>query len=102
MDFFFVMFVNWYFFIFEVVDVWFNINEFLMIGDYIMCMWDVLMKLVDMGFDYSLLFLFYLYIVFGGCFREVYYWDMFFFVFGLVFSNKIDLVYDLIRNFLVI
>ena len=101
-DFSLVTFVNRYFSIPEPVDVRFNTNEPLTIGDYITRMWDVLTKPADMGSDYSLLPLPHSYIVPGGRFREVYYWDTFFSALGLALSNKTDLVHDLIRNFLAI
>lgn len=39
------------------------------------------------------------YVVPGGRFREVYYWDSYFTMLGLVASDRIDLVRDMLRNF---
>ncbi|MCA9736511.1 MAG: alpha,alpha-trehalase TreF [Gemmatimonadetes bacterium] len=39
------------------------------------------------------------YVVPGGRFREVYYWDSYFTMLGLVASGRVDLVRDMLRNF---
>ncbi|MFS1702212.1 trehalase family glycosidase [Alteromonas sp. AMM-1] len=72
------------------------------ISDYIVRMWDVLTKPADAGNDYSLISLPHPYIVPGGRFREIYYWDTFFSALGLAHSGKTELVHHLIKNFLYI
>jgi alpha,alpha-trehalase len=47
----------------------------------------------------SLLPLPYPYVVPGGRFREIYYWDSYFTMLGLVESGRQDLVRDMVRNF---
>ncbi len=49
--------------------------------------------------DGSLLALPYPYVVPGGRFREVYYWDSYFTMLGLMQSGRRDLVVDMVRNF---
>ncbi len=95
-------FVKRHFTIPSPVDVRLNDNETLSVNKYINRMWDVLTKPADTGNDYSLFPLPHPYIVPGGRFREVYYWDTFFSALGLAVSNKTGLIHDLIKNFLVI
>lgn len=47
----------------------------------------------------SLLYLPYPYIVPGGRFREIYYWDSYFTMLGLIRSGKMDMVVNMVRNF---
>jgi alpha,alpha-trehalase len=63
-------------------------------------LWDVLTRKADIAQPYSsLLALPGAYIVPGGRFREVYYWDSYFTMQGLAVSNRYDLIEDMVANF---
>ena len=63
-------------------------------------LWDVLSRKADVPQPYSsLLPLPGAYIVPGGRFREVYYWDSYFTMQGLAVSNRYDLIEDMVLNF---
>ncbi|MEO6454912.1 MAG: alpha,alpha-trehalase TreA [Ginsengibacter sp.] len=63
-------------------------------------MWGVLTRNADKKQNYnSLLPLPYPYIVPGGRFREIYYWDSYFTMQGLAVSNRYDLIESMIDNF---
>lgn len=63
-------------------------------------MWDVLTCEADVVVEgSSLLPLPYRYIVPGGRFREIYYWDSYFTMLGLKESGRIDLIEDMVNNF---
>lgn len=63
-------------------------------------MWKVLERKPDKVKEYSsLLPLSYPYIVPGGRFREIYYWDSYFTMEGLAVSNRLDMVQDMLDNF---
>ena len=62
--------------------------------------WDLLMREPDEDkADSSLLALPQPYIVPGGRFREIYYWDSYFTMLGLKESGKIDLIESMVANF---
>ncbi len=64
-------------------------------------LWDILTRKPDAeDSEYSSLIpLPYSYIVPGGRFREIYYWDSFFTSEGLAISGKMDMVENMIKNF---
>ncbi|MFL5739524.1 MAG: alpha,alpha-trehalase TreA [Flavisolibacter sp.] len=63
-------------------------------------LWNVLTRKADTVQQYSsLLPLPYSYIVPGGRFREIYYWDSYFTMQGLAASKRYDLIEDMINNF---
>lgn len=63
-------------------------------------LWAVLKRTPDKVVEgSSLLPLPYPYIVPGGRFREVYYWDSYFTMLGLKESGETEIMYDMIRNF---
>src|SRR5205823_2461751 len=63
-------------------------------------LWNVLTRKADKKKPYtSLLPLPGPYVVPGGRFREVYYWDSYFTMQGLAVSNRYDLITDMLDNF---
>lgn len=63
-------------------------------------LWDVLTRAADKDVEYSSLIpLPNPYVVPGGRFREVYYWDSYFTMLGLADSGRIDLISDMVENF---
>jgi len=69
------------------------------IFDYIQGMWDVLTRQPDTPVAYSsLLPLAYPYVVPGGRFSELYYWDSYFTMIGLYESQRIDLMRDMVKD----
>jgi alpha,alpha-trehalase len=63
-------------------------------------LWDVLTRKADSSTQYSsLLPLPGSYIVPGGRFREIYYWDSYFTMQGLAVTNRYDLIENMITNF---
>lgn len=63
-------------------------------------LWNVLTRQKDSVKKWSsLLPLPYSYIVPGGRFREIYYWDSYFTMQGLAVSNRYDLIEDMVNNF---
>jgi len=70
------------------------------IEDHIDALWPVLMREPDEPVPHSsLLPLPHRYVVPGGRFREIYYWDSYFTMLGLEESGRHDLVADMVRNF---
>lgn len=66
---------------------------------YISAMWNVLERKPDRSEPYSsLLPLPYSYIVPGGRFSEIYYWDSYFTMLGLEQDGRHDLAHDMMRN----
>jgi neutral trehalase len=61
-------------------------------------LWDVLTRRPDEQGG-TLIPLPYPYIVPGGRFREVYYWDSYFTMLGLQVSKRIDIIENMINNF---
>lgn len=61
-------------------------------------LWDVLTRKPEKTND-SLILLPHPYIVPGGRFREIYYWDSYFTMLGLQISNRGDLIENMIDNF---
>src|SRR5215212_7520445 len=63
-------------------------------------LWDVLTRKADTPHKFSsLLPLSHPYIVPGGRFREIYYWDSYFTMQGLAVSNRYDLIENMVDNF---
>ena len=63
-------------------------------------LWDVLTRKRDTARAHStLLALPHPYIVPGGRFREIYYWDSYFTMLGLANSNRLDLIENMLDNF---
>lgn len=66
---------------------------------HIRALWPALTRQPDPGSPSSLLPLPHPYVVPGGRFREVYYWDSYFTMLGLVESGRTDLVRSMLDNF---
>ena len=62
-------------------------------------LWKVLQHVADTVKGTSLLPLPYDYIVPGGRFREIYYWDSYFTMLGLAESKRYDLIESMVKNF---
>ncbi|MFL5786612.1 MAG: alpha,alpha-trehalase TreA [Flavisolibacter sp.] len=77
-----------------------HVKEGLPLKDHLEQLWDILTRKADKKQPYtSLLPLPGPYIVPGGRFREVYYWDSYFTMQGLAVSNRYDLITDMLDNF---
>jgi alpha,alpha-trehalase len=70
------------------------------VNTHIETMWQRLEKEADQNIAGSLLPLTKPYIVPGGRFREIYYWDSYFTALGLIESNRINLVESMLANFI--
>jgi alpha,alpha-trehalase len=68
------------------------------IGEHIEMLWDVLTRTPAKTND-SLISLPHPYIVPGGRFREIYYWDSYFTMLGLQASARIDMIQNMVDNF---
>ncbi len=68
------------------------------IATHITELWDVLTRKPVAGND-SLITLPHPYIVPGGRFREIYYWDSYFTMLGLQISGKVDMIQNMVNNF---
>jgi alpha,alpha-trehalase len=62
-------------------------------------LWDVLTRPADAPGNGTLIPLPHPYIVPGGRFREIYYWDSYFTMLGLQTSGRIDLITNMVDNF---
>ncbi len=69
------------------------------ISEHIKALWPVLTRQPDAETNGSLVGLKESYVVPGGRFREVYYWDSFFTMLGLQVDGETDLIYNMTRNF---
>ena len=69
------------------------------VSAHITLLWDVLTRKPDDQEPGTLITLPKSYIVPGGRFREIYYWDSYFTMLGLVADNRIDLVENMVDNF---
>jgi len=91
-------FVNAYFTVPVVTSA--KVTEGLSLKDHIEQLWDVLQRKADVKQENSsLLPLPESYIVPGGRFREVYYWDSYFTMLGLIESKRYALVENILDNF---
>ena len=68
------------------------------ISEHVESLWDVLTREPDTGVS-SLIPLPYAYIVPGGRFREIYYWDSYFTLLGLQVSKRTDMIENMVNNF---
>jgi len=68
------------------------------IEDHLETLWNVLTRQPEETHD-SLIDLPNSYIVPGGRFREIYYWDSYFTMLGLQVSNRVEMIQDMINNF---
>lgn len=69
------------------------------ISQHITALWPVLTRQPDEPSTGSLLRLPHPYIVPGGRFREVYYWDSYFTMLGLQVDGQLDLIENMVKNF---
>ena len=77
-----------------------EITKGLPLKEHLEQLWGVLTRNADKKQAYSsLLPLPYMYVVPGGRFREIYYWDSYFTMQGLAVSNRYDLIEDMLNNF---
>ncbi|MEP4889414.1 MAG: alpha,alpha-trehalase TreF [Aliiglaciecola sp.] len=70
------------------------------VAEHVEALWPVLMKQPDEQGNNSLLPLKRPYIVPGGRFREIYYWDSYFTALGLLHSGRRELVKSMLLNFI--
>ena len=68
------------------------------ITEHIHALWDVLTRQPDSEKS-SLIPLPHPYIVPGGRFREIYYWDSYFTMLGLQVSKRVDMIENMVENF---
>jgi alpha,alpha-trehalase len=68
--------------------------------DYISHQWHALARKPDGAVFSSLIGLKHPYIVPGGRFREIYYWDSYFTSLGLAISGQVDMVKSMVKNFI--
>ncbi len=68
-------------------------------GEHIEALWPVLTRQPDAESSGSLIELPHPYIVPGGRFREIYYWDSYFTMLGLEVSGHVDMIENMVRNF---
>ena len=69
------------------------------ISAHIASLWDVLTRQPDEKAGSSLIPLPHPYVVPGGRFREIYYWDSYFTMLGLRVSKRMDLIENMVDNF---
>lgn len=67
--------------------------------EHINILWDVLTRVPEKSTDGSLISLPHPYVVPGGRFREIYYWDSYFTMLGLQESGRWDLIENMVDNF---
>lgn len=77
-----------------------QVKQGLSLREHLIQLWPLLTRPADVAQPYSsLLPLPKPYVVPGGRFREIYYWDTYFTMQGLVSTNRTDLVEDMLDNF---
>jgi alpha,alpha-trehalase len=77
-----------------------NVTQGLSLEEHLEELWNTLTRPVDTPHRYSsLLPLKHPYIIPGGRFREIYYWDSYFTMQGLAASNRFDLIKNMVDNF---
>ncbi|MGC9152028.1 MAG: alpha,alpha-trehalase TreF [Microbacter sp.] len=69
------------------------------INSHISLLWNVLTRQPDLRSAGTLIPLPYAYVVPGGRFREIYYWDSYFTMLGLKADHRYDLIQDMVDNF---
>lgn len=77
----------------------FESNKELSVAEHINRLWPVLTRQPDTTQHSSLIPLPHPYVVPGGRFREIYYWDTYFTILGLWHSNEINLIKNMVDNF---
>ena len=70
-----------------------------MVEEHIELLWDVLTKHSVEDKHSSLIVLPHPFVVPGGRFREIYYWDSYFTMLGLQVSKRVDLIENMVKNF---
>lgn len=70
------------------------------VAEHIENMWDILTRTPDTTHNDSLIALSRPYIVPGGRFREIYYWDSYFTALGLMDAGRGDMAVNMLENFL--
>jgi len=91
-------FVNTHFDIPEMISAT-SQTKFANVADYIEHMWQVLTRTPDTEQKDSLIALTRPYIVPGGRFREIYYWDTYFTALGLIDAGRTDMAINMLVNF---
>ena len=91
-------FVNTHFDIPEMISAT-SQTKFENVADYIEHMWQVLTRTPDTEQKDSLIALTRPYIVPGGRFREIYYWDTYFTALGLIDAGRTDMAINMLVNF---
>ncbi len=74
-------------------------SDSLKINEHIQRLWEHLQRDPDKRLSGTLISLPHPYIVPGGRFREVYYWDSYFTMLGLVVDERLEIVEDMLDNF---
>lgn len=69
------------------------------VDEHINLLWDILTRTPDESDNGTLIPLPYSYIVPGGRFGEIYYWDSYFTMFGLREAGKVDMIESMVDNF---
>ena len=78
----------------------FTTNPHMLMDEHILNHWDYLSRPADEKEDNSTLIpLPYSYIVPGGRFREIYYWDSYFTMHGLAASGRLEMMENMLQNF---
>ncbi|HXS56730.1 MAG TPA: alpha,alpha-trehalase TreF [Hanamia sp.] len=91
-------FVHQYFELPEMPNADFHIDKGKPILEHLNTLWDTLTRKPEKSTN-SLISLPYPYVVPGGRFREIYYWDSYFTMLGLQVSGRLDLIQNMIDNF---
>lgn len=93
-------FVDRHFEVPQASPVTFALDADLTMEQHLRSHWHYLTRSADENERWSTLIpLPYSYVVPGGRFREIYYWDSYFTMHGLVASDRLDLTEDMIKNF---
>lgn len=91
-------FVNRYFDLPKTYSTEFESDKQRTAEQHVSTLWDVLTRQPD-NENSSLIPLPHPYIVPGGRFREIYYWDSYFTMLGLQVSNRVDMIQNMVDNF---
>ncbi len=91
-------FVHQYFELPEMPNADFHSDKGKPILEHLNTLWDTLTRKPEKSTN-SLISLPYPYVVPGGRFREIYYWDSYFTMLGLQVSGRLDLIQNMIDNF---
>lgn len=74
-------------------------SDSLSINEHITILWDILKRQPDENQSGTLIPLPYPYIIPGGRFREIYYWDSYFTMLGLQKDNQMEMIQNMVDNF---